>query len=182
MQYLNLQTTQLIIVAAVALTMLLQVVVLLALFFVLRSTLRTLHEEFDETRSSLKSLMGKIEPVVEHAGEFLNHTGPKIESAVTDFAVVAQKLRAQTSDVQVAAGEVIERVRRQGARMDSMMTKTLDGVDRATSFMTDAVGKPMRQLSAVLASAKAVVETLRSPAPEGRANPGHHRDDPDYYA
>lgn len=183
MQNLNLQTTELIIVAAVALTMLLQAIMLVALFVLLRKTVQTLHEELDENRRSLKNLMDKVEPIVDRAGEFLSNTSPKIESTVADIAAVAQKLRAQTDDVQTAASEVIERVRRQGARMDSMMTKTLDGVDRAATFMTDAVGKPMRQLSAVLASAKAVVETLRSPAPhQGQANQAAPSEDQDYYA
>ncbi len=163
MQNLNLQTTELIIVAAVAVTMLLQAIMLVALFVVLRKTINTLHEELDDNRRSIKNLMDKVEPVIERIGEFLNHSGPKIESTLEDFATVAHKLRTQTEDVQVAASEVIERVRNQSARMDSMMTKTLDGVDRAATFMTDAVGKPMRQLSAVLASAKAVVDTLRTP-------------------
>jgi methyl-accepting chemotaxis protein len=172
---MNLQITELIIVAAVALTMLLQVIMLVALFVVLRKTIRTMHEELDENRRSLKNLVEKIEPIVERAGEFLSSSAPKVEATLTDIAAVAQKLRAQTEDVQVAAGEVIERVRRQGSRMDSMLTKTLDSVDRAATFMTDAVGKPMRQLSAVLASAKAVVETLRTPTNSGIPADDHDR-------
>jgi hypothetical protein len=70
--------------------------------------------------------------------------------------------------------------------MDTMMTKTLDTVDRAASFMTDTVSKPMRQLSAVMASAKAIVETLRTgPADgrtDGRARTEHVNTEQDYYA
>lgn len=172
---MNLQTTELIIVAAVALTMLLQVIMLVALFVVLRKTIRTMHEELDENRRSLKHLVEKIEPIVDRAGEFLSSSAPKVEATLTDFAAVAQKLRAQTEDVQLAASEVIERARRQGSRMDSMLTKTLDSVDRAATFMTDAVGKPMRQLSAVLASAKAVVETLRTPTNSSMPADDHDR-------
>ena len=179
MQYLNLQTTELIIVAAVAVTMLLQVIMLVALFVVLRKTISTIHEELDDNRESLKNMMDKVVPAIERTSDFLERNSPKVEAALTDIAAVAHKLRTQTEDVQVAASEVIERVRNQGARMDSMMTKTLDGVDRAATFMTDAIGKPMRQLSAVLASAKAVVDTLRTPTHmhEGHQNSGNPADD-----
>jgi uncharacterized protein YoxC len=182
MANLNLQTTQLIIVAAVALTMLIQGIVLLATFIVLRKTIRTLHEELDETRSKVMGLIDKIHPLVENARELLVHTTPKIESAVADIAVVTQKLRAESHDVQAAASELIERARRQGARMDSMMTKTFDTVDRAASFMTDTIAKPMRQLSAVLASAKAVVEALRTGPADGRAHAEHVNNEQDFYA
>jgi hypothetical protein len=181
MPNLDLQTTELIIVAAVAVTMLLQAILLLATFIVMRKTIRSLHDEFDETRAAMTRLMEKAEPVVEGTRSFLANTAPKIESTVTDLAAVAQKLRAQTDDVQAAAGEIIERTRRQGARIDSMMTKTLDTVDRAAGFVTDSVSKPMRQLSAVLASAKAVVDSLRGPhEPHQRAE--QTNGEQDYFA
>jgi len=182
MAELNLQTTQLIIVAAVALTMLIQAVVMLAIFGVLRKTIHTLHEELGETRAKVSVLIDKFEPIIESTRDFLVHTAPKIEAAATDIAVVTQKLRAESNDVQAAAGELIERARRQGARMDSMMTKTLDGVDRAATFMTDTIGKPMRQLSAVLASAKAVVDTLRANPADGRGPTEHVNSEQDFYA
>jgi methyl-accepting chemotaxis protein len=182
MPNLNLQTTELIIVAAVALTMLLQAILLLATFIVLRKTIRTLHDELDETRSGVMRLMEKVEPVIEGARTFLSNTAPKIESTVADVAAISQKLRAETNDVQAAASEIVERVRRQGARVDSMMTRTLDTVDHAATFMTDAVGKPMRQLSAVLASAKAVVESLRSGPRETRPPADQANGEQDYYA
>jgi ABC-type transporter Mla subunit MlaD len=182
MANLDLQTTQLIIVAAVALSMLVQALVLLATFIVARKMIMKLQNDLDETRAKVMGLIDKVQPLVEKTREFLEHTTPKIEGAVADIAVVTQKLRAESDDVQAAASDLIERARRQGARMDSMMTKTLDTVDRAASFMTDTVAKPMRQLSAVLASAKAVVETLRSGPTDGRARTEHVNSEQDFYA
>ena len=181
MTNLNLETTNLILAAVVVFSMLVQAIVLLALFLVLRKSINKLLDQLDETRSKVTGLIESVQPVVERTREFLEHTGPKLESTVTDLAAVAQKLRNETNDVQVAATELIDRIRRQGARLDSMMTKTLDTVDRAAGFMTDAISKPMRQLSAVLASAKAVVETLRAPTPDSRHKPEHFQDDPDYF-
>jgi len=182
MPNLNVETTQLIIVGAIAVAMLVQAFVLLATFIVMRKSIDRLHQQLDETRSKVTGLLDKVTPLIESAREFLVHTAPKIESAVADIAVVTQKLRAETEDVQVAANELIDRARRQGARMDSMMTKTLDAVERAAIFMTDTVAKPMRQLSAVLASAKAVVESLRSGTSDGRAQQEHANSEQDFYA
>ncbi len=181
MTNLNLETTNLILAAVVVFSMLVQAIVLLALFLVFRKLVNKLQEELEETRTKMTGLIETVQPVFERAGEFFVHTGPKIESTMTDLAAVAEKLRAETNDVQAAATELIDRLRRQGARMDSMMTKTLDTVDRAANFMTETISKPMRQLSAVLASAKAVVETLRTGAPESRPKPEHLQDNPDYF-
>ena len=181
MANLDMQTTQLIIVAAVALSMLVQAFVLLASFILARKVIKKLQDDLDETRAKLSGVMDKVQPILESTHEFLARTTPKIEAVVADVAVVTQKLRAESNDVQIAATELIERTRRQGARIDSMMTRTFDAVERTAGFMTDSVAKPMRQLSAVLASAKAVVETLRTPT-DGRARTEHVNSEQDFYA
>ena len=76
--------------------------------------------------------------------------------------------------MQSAANEIVARVRRQASRLDTMLSSVLDAVERAGAFMADAVAKPMRQLSAVLASAKAVVESLRSAEPASRSQRESH--------
>lgn len=162
MAKLDSQTVQLIIVAAVAATMLLQAIVLLAIFVVLRKAVQSMRQDVEDLRNS-------VVPVIENTRELLVHAAPKIEAAAVDLAAVASNLRRQTSDVQVAAAGVIERIQHQSIRVDTMLTRVLDAVDRATGFMTDTVTKPMRQLAGLLASAKAVVETLRKDAPTDHA-------------
>jgi methyl-accepting chemotaxis protein len=161
MAKLDSQTVQLLIVAAVAVTMLLQAIVLLAIFSTLRKAAQAMREDIEQLRTS-------VVPVVDNVRELLVHTAPKIEAAAVDLAAMSQNLRKQTADVQVAANEIVGRIQKQSIRMDTMFTRVLDGIDRATGFMTDTVTKPMRQLAGLLGSAKAVVESLRSD------NPGTH--------
>ena len=174
MQSLNSQTVQLVIVAAVALTMLLQAFALLAIFVALRKAADAMRKDIDELRSS-------VIPVVEKIGDLLGSAGPNVESAAKDLAVMSQNLRKQTGDVQVAAKEVIERMRRQSARVDTMLTGILDTAERASGFMTDAVTKPMRQLAGLLASAKAVVESLRHDAHTPPSSLEQQQGDKDLY-
>ena len=93
---MNLQTTELIIVAAVAFVMLLQAIMMVALFVVVRNTLAKVHDELNETRAAVTAVIQKIEPVVEklpaivekvppiieNVRVLLAKNGPKIESAV----------------------------------------------------------------------------------------------------
>lgn len=174
MAKLDSQTVQLIIVAAVALTMLLQAIVLLAIFTTLRKAAQAMREDVEELRTS-------ILPVIENVHELLVQTAPKIEAAAVDLAAMSHNLRKQTADVQVAATGVIERIQHQSVRIDAMFTQVLDAVDRATGFMTDTVSKPIRQLAGLLASAKAVVETLRSDTPAVHPTAGEPRDDKDMF-
>jgi hypothetical protein len=162
MAKLDSQTVQLFIVAAVAITMLLQAIALLAIFNTLRKSAQSMREDIEELRTS-------VVPVIENLGALLADTGPKIEAAATDLAAMSHNLRRQTADLQVAGTEIVERLQKQSMRVDTMLTGVLDGVDRATGFMTDTVSKPMRQLAGFLASAKAVVESLRNDTPGERS-------------
>ena len=59
-------------------------------------------------------------------------------------------------------GEILDKVNKQTDRIDQMLSGTLDSVDKASTFVTQTVGKPVRQLSGIVAGVKAMVESLRS--------------------
>lgn len=158
MQKLDSQTVQLIIVAAVAAAMLLQAIVLLAIFFIVRKATSAMRQDIEELRTS-------VAPIIEKTREFMTHTGPKIEAAIGDIGAVSHNLRRQTADIQVAATDVMDRINKQSARLDSLLTKIFDGVDRTTGFVTEQVNRPARQLAGLLASAKAIIDSLRGDYP-----------------
>jgi hypothetical protein len=174
MANLDTQTVQLIIVAAVAVVMLLQAIVLLAIFTTLRKSAQSIRKDVEDLRAS-------VVPVVDNVRELLKQTAPRIESAAIDLAAMSSNLRKQTADVQVAASDLIERIQNQSIRIDTMFTQVLDAVDRATGFMTDTVTKPMRQLAGLLASAKAVVEAFRSDNPLPHPTSSEPRGDKDMF-
>jgi methyl-accepting chemotaxis protein len=151
-----------------------QAIVLVAIFSVVRKTVRSMQDDVAELRAS-------VVPVIDNVRELLVHTAPRIESAAIDLAAMTHDLRTQTADVQSAATEILERLRRQTARVDSVVTGVFDAVDHATSFMSDVVSVPMRQLAGLLASAKAVVETLRAGSSEPHIPGNHPRGDKDMF-
>jgi ABC-type transporter Mla subunit MlaD len=174
MPNLDNQTIQLALVTAVALAMLLQAIVLLAVFIVIRKAARSMREDIEDLRSS-------VMPLVDNTRELFTRLAPKVEKTTDDLAALTHALREQTADVQSAATEIIDRARRQASRLDTLLSNVLDAVERAGSFMADTVAKPMRQLSAVLASAKAVVESLRTAEPAPRSRPNQTPDGNDMF-
>jgi hypothetical protein len=63
--------------------------------------------------------------------------------------------------MQYSTLAIMQRVRMQSDRVDGMVSNFLDTVDRAGGFVTDIVSTPVRQISGVLRSAKAIIESLR---------------------
>jgi hypothetical protein len=155
MPKLDNQTIMLAIVAVTAMAVLLQALILLGIFISVRKAARSLKEQVEDLRSS-------VMPVVNNTRDLITRVTPYVESTVYDVATMAHGLREQTAQMETTAKEMLERLRKQSSRVDAMLSSVLDGVDRAGIFMTDAVSKPARQLAGVLASVKAVVESLRS--------------------
>jgi uncharacterized protein YoxC len=163
------QTLELIFIALVALAMVVQAIALIILSVSVRKSLHSALQQFEELRV-------KVTPIIDNVQDLVQRLGPKIAAVTDDVTEVAHKVRVQVDDVQATATELVERLRHQAARLDSMASAVFDAVDRVGSFVSDAVSKPLRQLAGVLASARAVVESLRSPVREGNNAPPPHAD------
>jgi ElaB/YqjD/DUF883 family membrane-anchored ribosome-binding protein len=130
-----------------------------------------LHGEVEDLRASImptiddaRDLIGNTRTLIDNSRRLLARLAPKAESTVGDLAKVASGLQEQTVELESALQEVLGRVRFQVSRIDTMTTDGLDALDRAGNFVADSVGKPVRQLAGLVAAAKAIVESLRSPA------------------
>lgn len=145
-------------VAVIALAMLLQSIGLLIAVLVMRKAAQKAEERFGEIRATLM-------PVVERAREVFERMGPNIEKAASDLSNLTEEVRTQTADVRSALVEIVGRAKHQAERVDGMVSGVLDGVDRAGSFVSDSVRKPVRQITALVSSFKAAVEALRASEP-----------------
>ena len=140
-------------VTAVAIVM--QTIILLAVFVAVRKAAKGVREDIEDLRSSLM-------PIIYNTRDLASRVGPRIESAIEDLAAIASGLRVQTAEVQSSAIEIMERLRRQTSRLDQMFTVVLDAVDRAGGFVAVVVSRPVRQVSGLLSSIKAIFESLRT--------------------
>jgi len=174
MQKIDNQTLELALFVLVALAMAVQAIVLLAAFIVMRKTAKSVEEKLEEVRSS-------VMPLVETSRNLIAKLAPKIESTSDDLAAITHSLRVQTAELQTAATEVVARARLQAGRLDFMLSNVLDAADRAGTFMADAVNKPIRQASALLASARAVIDSLRSSVPTPRSQSNQTPGDSDMF-
>jgi hypothetical protein len=157
------------------LLLLLQTILLLLVAVAVRKTAKSLREEADNLRTSVmpviydardtlantQIILGSAQEFVTSAQSVLARMAPKVESATGDLAEIAQGLRVQTAEMQLAALEIMDRVRKQSIRLDEMCTAMLVTLDRAGGFVANAVSTPVRQVSRILGTVKAVVESLR---------------------
>ena len=190
---MNTNTVLILILAAVTIAVLLQAGVLFGMFLIMRKAVQTAREEADAYRSKmtpiiekvtpiiekLTTIMEKVPPIVESAGKLIETSNdlaagtkeliaklrPQLESAADEIASLARDIHSQANQLQASVDDVAQKARHQVDRADGMVTSVFNGLDRFGSFLNNAVHVPIRQVNGVVAAAKAVVDTLRSPAP-----------------
>jgi hypothetical protein len=147
------QTLLVIFVGLTGFALLVQAIVMLAAFLTVRKTVISLQSDVHELRASAM-------PIIEKSRDTLEKLAPKIESVSNDVSDVVRTLREQTHQFQLVAGDVLDRVHRQTSRVDNMFTGVVDGVEHASNVVVDSVARPVRQVSAFLAGAKAFLGVL----------------------
>jgi methyl-accepting chemotaxis protein len=153
MNYNNETFWLMIFVGLTAVALLGQFIVMLAAFFMVRKSIKKVQDEVGEVRST-------VMPMLSRSKELLEKVAPKVESVAADMADMAQSAREQTAHIRFTADEVLARVYRQTSRVDNMITNVADGVEHAGTVVADSVTKPVRQVSAMLAAAKAFLGVL----------------------
>jgi methyl-accepting chemotaxis protein len=144
--------------------LLVQAIVMLVAFLTMRRTVMSLQSDVQELRST-------VTPILTKSRETLERVAPKIESVANDVADLARRVNEQSVEFQAVAGEILDRVHRQTSRVDNMFTNVVDGVEHASNVVADSVTRPVRQISGVLAGAKAffsVLATGRRPGERSR--------------
>jgi|ERR1039457_487433 uncharacterized protein YoxC len=158
---MNHDTLLLIFVGLTGFALLVQAIVMLAFFLTIRKTVAAVQADVQELRTG-------IMPVLTKSRELMDQLGPKVDSIATDLAGLARTLREQGAEFQASTNEILGRVNRQAGRLDLMFTNVVDGVEHASNVVVNSVNGPVRQISAMIASAKAFLTVLTTGKRETR--------------
>jgi len=155
------EAVELAFVVIAALALVTQTIILLAIFQGITKAAQSLKVEIEGIRSS-------VMPVVHKTRDLVDRLSPKVEQTVTEVGDLVHGLRVHAEELEASLTEILERVRKETGRVDTMFSNTLDALDRAGTYVTQTVSKPVRQLSGLLAGIKAIVESLNASAPSHR--------------
>jgi uncharacterized protein YoxC len=161
----NTQTILTIFVALTGVAVLLQACVLFAIYVSLRKTAQSVQQATEDLKAT-------VVPMVHSTRELMERITPQvvtISAGLSELTEVLHKeskgVRISVADVRSSVAEIVERVNRQTARLDAMVTSGLNTVEKAGSILETAVAVPVRQANGILAAVKAVIETYRSTPP-----------------
>jgi len=141
------------IVAAIALVV--QVVILTALFFQLRRTTENVNRLMGDLHS-------RVGPILTRVQILLDDTQPKISSMVNDASHIVYLARGQAQKIDRVFTDAADRLRGQLVRADRILTGTLEAVEDAGAKIKHSFWQPVQKASALVQGIKVGLDILRS--------------------
>ncbi len=127
-------------IAATAVAVVLQLVVLTVMAVSLR-----------KTASRLESMAAEIQqravPMLDTANAILADSRGKMEVITSNLAETTTRLRGQMERLDGAVNDIVDRARLQVIRADEMVSRTLDKVEETTEVVQHSVMSPVRQVA-----------------------------------
>jgi len=165
-------TMELFIVVA-SLALLVQVGVLIGLFFQVKKTTESVNKMVTDMHT-------RIGPILTRTQILLDDTQPKISNLVDDAANIVYMARGQAQKMDKIFTEASDRLRGQLVRADRILTGTLEAVEDAGVQMKRNFWGPVQKASAVVQGIKIALDVLRSRragAPASTAEPAVEQED-----
>ncbi|KAA6458195.1 hypothetical protein DYQ86_19940 [Acidobacteria bacterium AB60] len=161
----NTELILIVLVAVIAGALIVMLIIAAALFFAVKKGMKAAGEYATELREKVVPAIDQSKEVLQSTKQLIHNLEPKLVAAATNVVDVTATAKAEIDKLSQSTEEITDRVRRQAARVEGMTTEALNGVDRVGHVLNQVVTVPVRQVSGVMAAAKAVIETLRAPAP-----------------
>ena len=130
-------------VAATAVAVVLQLLILAGLYFSIK-----------KTSASVEALAAKVEqkalPTLTMANEMLTEYRPKLTTIVENMTATSNTVRDQAERLNLTMTDIVDRTRLQVVRADEIVSRTMDRVEETTEAVHHVVLSPVRQLSAMM--------------------------------
>ena len=163
------QTLLIVFVGLTGVAVLLQACVLLGIFLSLRKAAKSVTDVTDDLKGTViplihtsRNLMERISPQVLTISNGLSELIEVVHKESGGAKVSIAEIKASVTEMKESVHDIVERVGRQTARLDSMLTVGLDTVERAATTLETNVAAPVRQANGIIAAIKATIDTYRT--------------------
>jgi hypothetical protein len=130
----------------------------------------------------LRRLQGRIDAVLDYVTEHalpliasskatMEELSPKLKTITGNLVEISETLKTESHTIKDSVDDVLVKTRAQTARVDEMVSGTLDGLTQAGAAIQHGVAVPLRQVQAILNGLKVGFETLKRSTPQPRPRP-----------
>lgn len=107
------------------------------------------------------SIAPHLGPMVSSARSLVEDLSPKLKHIAQNVVEVSDVVRSEAQHITVSVSDVVERSHQQAARVDHIVSSTLNGIGHASAVVQEGIAAPIRRLSGVLDGLRAGFGSLR---------------------
>jgi len=144
-------------IAATMAAVVLQFVILLALFITIRKLagrMEALADRVEDTTGVLQvrvlPILDNVKTIGQQVSQFVETSRPKIDTLVDNVSQVSTTARTSVDRLNVTLNDAIDRMRLQVIRGDEMVTRTMDRIEETGEKVQHSVMSPVRQVSGLM--------------------------------
>jgi hypothetical protein len=141
-------------VVVTAVAVVLQAIVLVALFLQLRRTAARVEETITDINERLTPVLSRIQLLVEDVS-------PRISGIIADASELTRLARGQAQKVDRVLTETIERLRLQLVHVDQILTGAMEAFEEAGSRLRETVWGPVVKATAIIRGIQTGLEFFR---------------------
>ena len=142
-------------VVVTALAIVLQAIILVALFIQLRRTAARVEETVGDLNSKLAPVLARVQVLVEEVS-------PRITGIVVDASELTRLARSQAQKIDRILGETLERLRLQLIHLDQILTGAVETIEETGSRLRQTIWGPVVKATALVRGVQAGLEFFRS--------------------
>jgi hypothetical protein len=155
-------------IAITAAAVVLQMLILLAMYLSVRKLNARLASIVDEIQPRVVPLLEEGKAIAQNLKTFLETTRPKVDLILDNAAHATTTTRAEIERLQATVNDTVDRFRLQVIRVDEMVTHTLDRVEETSEKVQHSVKAPVRQVSGIAQAISVGVATFFRSQKRGR--------------
>jgi methyl-accepting chemotaxis protein len=161
----------------VTITMLVFVIVAAVAIVLQTGILFAFYKLTRETTARMENIVGRMEqqttPVLVTAHAILEDAQPKLAEITSNLAESSATVRAHVAQMADATGEIVERARTQAARLDEVVSSTMEKIEITTDFVQHSVIGPVRRIHAIVQAVSAGLGFLKAARARRKAAENH---------
>lgn len=161
-------------VVVTALAIVLQAIVLIALFVQLRRTAARVEQTVSDLNSRVTPLISRVQVLVDDIS-------PRVSGIVADASEIARLARGEAQKVDRVLSEALERFRMQLIHVDHILTGAMEAVEEAGSHLRQTVWGPVVKATAMIRGVQAGIDFFRTArhrrGPIGHVEPSAEQQD-----
>ena len=144
-------------IAVTAAAVVLQFLILLAMFVVMRKLATRVEALADKVEDTTSVVQTRVLPLLDNAKTmqqqvkgFLETSRPKAETLVDNLSQISTTARASVERMDVTLNDAIDRIRLQVIRGDELVTRTMDRIEDTSERVQHTVMSPVKQVSGIM--------------------------------